>query len=81
MTDAFALRNFILENQASDSGQRKSVDPVVAALPVNELNGQGHPASLRAPKYLGRNKTVHGQAVSAKYVPDQADTQSFRKRD
>jgi len=74
---------FTPRNGAGDSGQCNSVDPIVAAILVYDLHGKVQPASLRTPKYLSYDKTVHPvpavQTVSAKYVAEQANTQSFRE--
>ena len=68
-------------NGAGDSGHRYSVDPIVAAGPIYDLSGKGPPAFFRAANYVSCDKTLHlvraGQTVSAKYIADQANTQSF----
>ena len=64
--DAFPLRN-----HAGGSGQHDSVDPVVAALLINDLNGQGQPASLRTPRLTNdhRGRQAEPQTLCPRTPP------------
>ena len=73
--DGLALRN-----HTGDCRGNKRIDPVVAAILVNNLSGEGELTALRLAEYLGCCKSVHRKAVSTKHIAHEPDPNSLRQR-